>query len=238
MVMSRKRSRRPRLVDRDFEIFEHIMRYRMATREVLHRLFFSDSEPNAVTKVTSRLTEHGFLNRYGLYPSRSYYTLGPKAASFLGVTYKHTRDLGPLAKAREFGVLSYCCLSPTLRERLTVRELSEHHPDLLQGGLDNSHYYLDNDGEVTRLAYIRVDLGGSVDHIVRKCRDDIAARQRFDAFDHLMNNGRFAIAIVTARDEKVAKIRDAVRQRKNWPVYFHVEAVPELVELVTHLYDA
>jgi len=236
--MNRKKSsRRLRLVDRDYEIFDHVMRYRLTTREVLHRLFFSDSEPNAVTKVTSRLTRSKFLNRYELYPSRSYFTLGPKSASFLGVAYKRTRDLGPLAKAREFGVLSYCCLSEQLRERLAVRELSERHPDLLQGGLDNSHYYLHNDGNVTRLAYIRVDLGGSVDHILRKCRDDITARLRFDSFEHLMNNDRFAIAIVTGRKEKVARIRDATDQRKDWPVAFYVEAVPELVELVTHLYD-
>lgn len=209
----------------------------MTTREVLHKLFFSGSELNAVTKVTSRLAEHGFLNRHELYPSRSYFTLGRKSASFLGVAYKKTRDLGPLAKAREFGVLSYCCLSKRLRERLVVRELAERHPELLSSGVDNSHYYLDNDGEVTRLAYIRVDLGGSVDHILRKCRDDIAARQRVDAFDHLMNNQRFAIAIVTAREEKVDRILEATRQRRDWPVVFKVEAVPELIELVTHLYD-
>jgi hypothetical protein len=235
--MSKRSNRRPRLVDRDYEIFEHVMRYRMTTREVLQRLFFPDSELNAVTKVTSRLVEHGFLNRYELYPLRSYFTLGPKSASFLGIVYKKTRDLGPLAKAREFGTLSFCCLSERLRERLTVRELSERHPELLQGGLDNSHYYLDNDGEITRLAYIRVDLGGSVDHILRKCRDDIAARQRIDAFDHLMNNRRFALAIVTGRKEKADKIQEAVQQRRDWPVEFRIEAVPELVELVTHLYD-
>jgi hypothetical protein len=235
--MSKKRSRRPRLVDRDYEIFEHVMRYRLTTREVLQRLFFADSELNAVTKVTSRLVKDGFLNRYDLYPSRAYFTLGRKSASFLGVAYKKTRELGPLSKAREFGVLSYCCMTERLRERLTVHELSQKHPELLQGGLDNSHYYLDNDGEVTRLAYIRVDLGGSVDHILRNCRDDIAERLRFDAFEHLMNNGRFAIAIVTARAEKVEKIREATNERQDWPVAFRVEAVPELVELVTHLYD-
>lgn len=235
--MSKKRSRRPRLVDRDYEIFEHVMRYRMTTREVLQRLFFADSELNAVTKVTSRLVEHGFLNRYELYPSRSYFTLGAKSASFLGIGHKKTRDLGPLAKAREFGVLSYCCLTERLRERLTVRELSEFHPELLLGGLDNSHYYLDNDDELTRLAYIRVDLGGSVDHILRKCRDDIAARIKHEAFEHLMNNRRFAIAIITAREEKVEKIREATEKRQDWPVDFRIEAVPELVELVTHLYD-
>lgn len=64
--MTRKRTRNPRLSDRDYELFEHIMRYHLTTREVLHRLFFSDSDENAVTKVTSRLVLHGYLSRYEL----------------------------------------------------------------------------------------------------------------------------------------------------------------------------
>lgn len=233
--MSKNRSARPRLGDRDFEIFEHVMRYRMTTREALHRLFFADSELNAVTKVTSRLTDHGFLNRYELYPGRSYYTLGPKSASFLGIPIKKTRDLGPLAKAREFGVLSFCCLSNQLRERLTVQELAQRHPDLLLGGLDNSHYYLDRQEEVTRLAYLRIDLGGSIDHVLRKCREDIAARQGIAAFDHLLSLDRFLIAIVTGREEKAERLRTAAQAFSHWPVRFRIEAVADLVELVSHL---
>ncbi|MCB0324633.1 MAG: hypothetical protein KDD69_13720 [Bdellovibrionales bacterium] len=235
--MSRKRSARPRLVDRDFDIFEHIMRYRMTTREVLQRLFFTDSELNAVTKVTSRLVEHGFLRRYELYPSRSYFTLGPASRHFLGIRQNATRDLGPIAKAREFAVLCYCCLSDKVRERLTVSELNTKLPGFALGGLDNSHYYLDRHGDTTRLTYMRVDLGGSIDHILRKCRKDVADRMRYDVFDDLISNDRFALAIVTARSEKVQKIRDALEQQLDWPIAFRIEAVPELVELVTHLFD-
>jgi hypothetical protein len=224
-------------MDRDYEIFEHVMRYRMTTREVLHRRFFSDSELNAVTKVTSRLADHGFLNRYELYPNRSYFTLGAKSASFLGISARKTRDLGPMAKAVEFGVLSFCCLTEEIRERLTVSELTQRHPDLLLSGVDNSHYYLDRDGDITRLAYLRVDLGGSVEHILRKCRSDLAARMAHPAFDRLVHNDRFLIALVTGREEKAVRLREATAGLNNWPLRFRVEAVPELVELVTHLYD-
>lgn len=235
--MGKKRSQRPRLMDRDYEIFEHVMRYRMTTREVLHRRFFADSEVNAVTKVTSRLTDHGFLNRYELFPNRSYFTLAPKSASFLGISPRKTRDLGPMAKAVEFGVLSFCCLTDQFRERLTVSELAQRHPDLLLSGVDNSHYYLDRDGDITRLAYMRVDLGGSIDHILRKCRSDLAARMSHPAFSALIHNDRFAIALVTAREVKAHRLRDATTSLNDWPVKFRIETVPELVELVTHLYD-
>ena len=76
--MSRPPTKTPRLGDRDYEIFEHLTRYHITTREVLRRLFFSDSEENAVTKVTSRLTLHGYLNRYELYPPRTYFVVGPR----------------------------------------------------------------------------------------------------------------------------------------------------------------
>lgn len=231
--MSRKRRQRPRLGDRDYEIFDHVMRYRMTTREALHKLFFADSEPNAVTKVTSRLVDHGFLNRYELYPSRSYFALGSKAASFLGLNRKKTLELGPQAKVIEFGIISYCVLSDRLRERLTVRELSERHPELVLGGMENSRYYLDHDGDVARLALMRVHVGASPDYILRKCRDDIATRQRHDAFDQLMNAGRFAIAIVVASEEKAARVREAAARRGDWPVFFRVETVPELRQLVS-----
>ena len=70
------------------------MRYRITTREVLHKLLFSDSEINAVTKVTSRLTKHGYLNRHELYAPRNYFVLGTKSAAFLGISQKRTKALG------------------------------------------------------------------------------------------------------------------------------------------------
>ena len=57
----KKRSRRPQLTDRDFRIFDHLRRYRLTTREILHQLFFSDLDLTAFTKVTSRLVDGGYL---------------------------------------------------------------------------------------------------------------------------------------------------------------------------------
>lgn len=46
----RQRINTTRLLDRDYEILEHLMTYRVTTREVLHRQFFADSELNAVSE--------------------------------------------------------------------------------------------------------------------------------------------------------------------------------------------
>jgi len=229
-----KPDKRPRLGDRDYDIFQHVMRYHMTTREVLHRLFFDDSDPNAVTKVASRLVLHEYLKRHEMYPPRTYFVLGPEATRLVGVSQKRSSPLGPLALAREFATLAFCCLAPEPRVRLTVREVQEIHPQLLQPGLDSSHYYLDNDGTTTRLAYIRVDCGGPVDHIVRKCREDIRDRYQHEAFRQYIDNDRFMIAIVTARAEKAAAIHEALK-RHQWNCRFRLETVPELANLITRL---
>ena len=106
--MPRRPTKKPRLGDRDYEIFEHIMRYRLTVPEVLHKLFFSDSELNAVTKVTSRLVLHNYLNRYELYDPRVYFTIGPEAARFLGLSQKKTKGArlpGPGPGVRHLGLL-------------------------------------------------------------------------------------------------------------------------------------
>lgn len=220
-----KPPKRIRLNDRDYEIFEHIMRYRMTTREVLQPLFFSDSETNAVTKVVSRLVSQEYLRRYEMYPQRSYYVLGPEATKLLGLPMKRFEPLGPLALAREFATLIFCCLAKEKRVRFTVHEVHKLQTELIQPKLDSSHYYLDNDDTTTRLAHIRVDCGGSVDHIVRKCRQDVARRERLPAFAPYINNRRFLIALVTAREEKAAVIHESLK-RQDWPCLFRIETVP------------
>lgn len=229
--MPREPAKNPRLGDRDYEIFQHLLRYRLTTREILHQLFFSDSEPNAATKVTSRLVLHDYLRRYDLFPPRSYFVVGPQAARFLGISSKKAASLGPQALMREYGTLAFCCLSKEPRQRLTVSELQQRYPQLLAGGLDSSHYYLDNDGQTTRLAYIRVDHGGPPDHVVRKCREDFDARYRHEAFRPVIDNDRFLIAVVTATQEKATAIHEAIK-RHNWAIRFRIEVVSDLIHLM------
>ncbi|HEY2786509.1 MAG TPA: hypothetical protein VGJ05_16205 [Fimbriiglobus sp.] len=104
-------------------------------------------------------------------------------------------------------------------------------PELLGRKLDSSHYYLDNDGTVTRLGLIRIDGGGSADHVARKCREDIDSRRTLPAFSRLIEEGRFLIAVATFTDEKVAEIRSQVERLKT-PVRFRLEVIPELVNLL------
>lgn len=229
--MPRKPAKHPRLVDRDYEIIQHLLRYRLTTREVLHRLFFSDSELNAVTKVTSRLDQHGFINKHELYPSRSYFTLGKEGARLVGLSPRKCKPLGGQALPTEFGTLMFCCGAAEQRERLLVSDILARNPDLVHRHIDSSHYYLDHDGQSVRLGYIRVDLGGPPDHVARKCEKDIGRRYQIPAFRDLIDGDRFMISVITASEEKKGFIRQSLMPR-GWRTRFRVEVVGELSQLI------
>lgn len=229
--MAKRVTKHPRLVDRDYEILDHLRRYRLTTREVLQRQFFSDLELNAVTKVTSRLVDHGFLNRYDLYSGHSYFVIGPEATKLFGVSPKKCKPLGTQALPREYGILLFCCMAETPRERLLVSELQKKLPDFTGKHTDCGHYYLDHDGSMVRLANMRVDQGGPPDHVARKCRDDLEMQMRHTPVRTLVEQDRFMVAIITATDEKAAAIKEALK-RHTWPVRFRVEPVPQLAELL------
>ena len=232
--MARRRTRNPQLRDRDWEILDHLARYHMTTPDVLHRLFWHDDDGRtAVTKVTSRLSDYGYLTRHSFIHPKSYFGLGPNGTKALGIPKSRSKHLGPQALCASYGVLAYCCLQEVRQERLTVRELQDHNPEYVQKGVESSPYYLHTEGERTSLAFIRVDGGGSVDHVVRKCKRDFQRRHKLAAFRELIEQGRFDIAVVTGvvpQDAKAKEIEEAL-QCQNLPVRFHVASVPDLVEL-------
>lgn len=124
--MTRQVRRKPsRLQDRDEEILEFVLRYRMTTREVLQRGYFSDSELNAVTKVTSRLVDVGYLARHDFIGTSSYYTLGILAAKYFGIPKRCAEPLGVQSLFIQYGILEYCNEPAFNRNRLRVSELSK-----------------------------------------------------------------------------------------------------------------
>ena len=230
--MARPSRSNPRLQDRDYEILEHVMRYRLTTPEVLHRLFFDGLDRNAVTKVTSRLCDDEFLLSHALYGSNTYFTLGRRGAKVTGLGSKKVGPLGPQACYREFGTLAFCCLSLQQRERLRVRDINEKFPQAFASRLDSSHYYIDHDGTVARLGFIWVEAGGPVDHIIRTVQQDIIDRRRAVPFlKEYIEGQRFVVAIVTCTQEKKEAITLALKQVST-PVLFRVEYFSELIHLL------
>jgi hypothetical protein len=229
--MAQRRGKNPKLVDRDYDILDHVSRYRLSTREVLHRLYFNEAEMNAVTKVTSRLVDYGFLNRFELHSGKSYFVFGPEGAKLFGISPKKCRPLGPQSLICEYAILQFCCLSQDTRERLLVRELAAKLPNLTGKHLRAGYYYLDHNGERPRLSAMRVDHGADSAHIVRKARADLESLILNPAIRGLVETQRFMMAILTVTEQKVQDIQDSLL-RHSWPIPFRVEAVPDLAPLM------
>ena len=232
--MSLHPSHNPRLQERDEDILEHVRRYRLSTPEVLHRLFFDDSERNAVTKVTTRLTELKFLENHPLFGANRYFTLGSLGARAMGRTQKNVGPLGPQALYRDFGALEFFCRANPPRTNFTVSELARDpkFAPLLARKIDSSHYYLDVEDGVNRLGYLWVEGGGPIEHIVRKVQQKIIdPRMSVPILANYIQTRRFVVAVVTCTEAKRALIADALRQIAT-PAHFRIEVVPDLIQLL------
>lgn len=225
-----------RLSDRDRLILDHVARYRVTVNEVLHSLFFPEQQPNAVTKVTSRLCQAECLRRFPLYHPRTYFTLGPKAAQLLGQSMHRTLPLGPQSLPTEFAVLAYATMGRTVHERLTTRELSTRWPWINEPAFLASPYCLDCTRSPDILELLRVDLGGKSDHVARKCASDIQQRRGSKAFEQLVKRSGFRLVVITGTTEKAASIRDSLDQHV-WPngLELHLAVVPELLQLTARI---
>ena len=99
-------------------------RDRLTGRETLRDELFGGSKLNAVSKVTSRLEEGGFLRSHPLDEKGECWTFGPKACALFGVPPQKSQPLGPQALVEELGTLLFCLGGATRRRRLTVARRS------------------------------------------------------------------------------------------------------------------
>ena len=234
-----RRAVRGKLVDRDYEILMHLSAYRVTTREVLHGLFFEDSEVNAVSKVTTRLQEGGFLASHDLGggTNRVYFTVGPTGCVVLGIPKRRTKPVGSQALLTDLALLGFCHGSdfPGERKRLPVSELARKVPALVRSGMDATRYVLEVEpGGARRIVFVRVDHGGDPTHLVRRLTADAEKRRAVPELKTLMDADQFRFAVVTGHPAKVVAIRDRLARRR-WPVKLRVEAVPTILPLLADL---
>lgn len=225
-----------RLTQRDQTILDHVVRYRITTNEVLHHALFDHCLLNAVTKVTSRLCCRDYLRRYPLCYPRCYFTLGSRATSLLGLPENRSLPLGPQSLPTEYALLVFAVMGKSDHVRLTRGEFNKQFPSV-KTGLAEQAYCFDADQDVLEL--VRVDLGGAVDHVARKCEADIAARRDDSPFSTLLQEERFRLVIITTTAEKAAAIQQSLRSRI-WPdgLLLHIAVVSDLLNLTAGLRNA
>lgn len=236
----------PELQARDIELLEHVRRYRITVPQALATLTgFQGLAPNAITKVTSRLVNRGYLSRHTLFYPRHYFMLGREAARMYQLWPGRWCDaLGMQALANDYGSLYFCRLMSPLRERITQDELRQSFSDFFEGnqrGIDSTRYYWDYQGGKKRLASIRVDFNTTTRRLVNHCVGDITKRLRIPALRRLILNDQYLISIVTLRPQRAKQIHADLKKRRypikalrqeRWPVKFRVKVCTDLVPLL------
>lgn len=214
---------------RDRGILAHVARHRLTTVAVLRQALFPDLSQTAVTKIVSRLCRNHYLGKFTLHHPLRYYVLGDAGVKLLGLGTHRSDALGPQALPLEYAALLYAMLGKQPRTRLTRGELLERFPWFPERWADACHCH-DEAGNVLEL--LRVDFGGTADHVARKCVRDIHLRSQTHDFLKLLSSGRFRLVLITATPEKGAALRLAL-DRHDWPrgLLLHLSVIPELLML-------
>jgi hypothetical protein len=216
----------PELNDRDLRILGHASRYRLTTQEFLHRLYFADTQINAVTKVTSRLTEGGWLNRFELPRGRSYFVPGGRAVEAFQLSRHVARGFSEETLPTAYGVLADC--AGTGNVRLTEADFRTYMPRLAVRGLMHSPHAIDKTQPKNRLALLLVDRDNPPERLLIKAGKKIKQRLVHDAYRELILRDEFSVRIVTATTEKRAAIERVVARREDRSVPILVAVAPEL----------
>lgn len=221
-----------RLTRRDRQILEYVGRSRMTTYEILHRVFFAGQQPNAVTKVTSRLCAHKYLTKFPLIYPQVYFRLGERGAATLGLHDSRTLPLGPQSLPTEYGVLSYATLRTEPLKRLTTEEVQQRFP-FFDRALCEVPHLLREEKPQHVVELVRVDLGGTADHVARKVFDDVMARIQAAEFRQVVRDRLFRCVVITTTTEKAAAIQASLNPFR-WPdgLAIHLAAVPDLLPLI------
>ncbi|MBC7820592.1 MAG: hypothetical protein IAG10_27220 [Planctomycetaceae bacterium] len=211
---------------RDDEILRLTDRFRLGTNLAYRQVLFAEHSLNAVTKVTARLCQQSWLRRYPLIPPEDYFTLGPAAVRNLGYANRRSEPLGSQSLPIDYAVLLYGTHGQ--RTRLMKAELSESLP-WLPDELTHAPYCRSGSGV---LELIRVDLGGSPQHVAKKAAADCSARWEIDEFRKLVEQQRFQMVILTTTPSKARLIRQAV-EAVSWndSIRLHLAIIPRLTLL-------
>ena len=199
-------------------VLSHVHRMNFSTTEIIHRMFFQNKTVNAVSQVTSRLVKQGYLNRFPLLRTRSYFTLGNRCMRQFGVPRNKTTPRGEQVLPSDFATLAYCCCGPIVRKRLLRKEVEEKYPWYPKGKLFHP-FYIDHSQQQKRLATIRVELSDYPDHIVRKHIRQMHDLRQIDEFEKLLSDDEFMIVTITTTPERTEAIIKTIEEETWYPAY-------------------
>ena len=213
-------------------ILEHVVRDKITTNEMIQKRFLEMRHPSAVTRITSRLTERGWLCAFPLLYPTKYFVAGKRTASAYGLASGRTQPMGPQSLPTEYAILEYTAANSSCVRRLTCDEIRTLIPWYGEEHTNIAHCHRETtDGWCLEL--LRVDLGGSADHVARKCKGDLESRLTQAKFRELVSSGGFSIVVITGSTAKAEAVLQALDQHV-WPsgIVFRTSVFFSLIPLL------
>lgn len=229
---SRASSGRNSLGKRDRSILSDVIRYRLTTNEIVQSRYLPTAVPNAVSKITSRLANTGWLTRRSLFDNRTYFTPSRQLCMHFGLPISRSRPLGAQTLATALSIANYCQLSSPGHQLLDAKDYASAWTWIPQK-LRTLPGAVDSHSDTATLRLVRVDLGGSPDHVASKCAHDIKIRCNLESFRNLLNLRRLVVVVLTTTDNKRLLIMRAI-QKRSWPenTRFEVVVISDLFPLL------
>jgi hypothetical protein len=219
------------LTQRDREILDFVVRYRIGTCDLLRQHCFSPGTTSEnVQRVLLRLERRGLLRRVSDGNQYSYWIATRQTFRLLGHPTRTPRPLTEQTLPIVLAVATYCVTSGI--RRLTSDEFQELYPELWRPGMRSSNYVLVHMDDKLRLEMLLVDRGGAAHRINSRVRRILAQRLRLPAFCSLIKAGRFRITVLTGTPEQQNKIRRRLDRTRLGPVDVSTFVIPELAELL------
>jgi len=224
-------ARRP-LSKRDERILSFVGRYRAATEPLLETLFFRKTKTlSAQRKVTSRLVRRGYLRVFDLAGSGKYFVLTRRGSREVGQSDRTPRRFTEQSLPVALAIAHFCVREGV--SRMTDAEFRERFPELAQGGIRSSIYYIAKAGGTFKLGIFIVDRGATPRRIRGKIRRIVSRRRAMPAFVSLLHAGRVRITILTGTDSQAARLTEDFARHDFARLDVEVSLVAELGELLT-----
>ncbi len=223
---------RAQLGARDRKIIADLLLYRLVTNELMGARHLPVSKANAVTKVSSRLVRDGWLTPYNLFDKRLYFVPGKTLVRHFGLPTSRTRPLGTQTLAVQLALATYCITAEPVLSLVDPSKLATAFP-WLPTPLRKLPHVLQLEDPTQPVRLIRVDLGGTPDHVALKAKRDIKMREAVGGYRALLEARRLTLVVITSTEIKSGLIKEAIRKR-DWPknMRFQVVVVDDLFTLL------
>lgn len=211
---------------RDYQIIDHVARYRLSTIPFIQQHFFPDTGKSAVSKVIGRLVDNDYLRGCRLANGFNYYVVGRQGRELTGAAADADRPFTEQTFPVAYGFLAFCSAHSIWR--LTSSEFQSMFPEHCRPRMKTGSYYTDVRHTPARLGTVLVDRGNPPKLILRKLERLRIQHYRLPKFAERILAGEFCVTILTAWPLKQRLLTTAVHLGLRAAVPVEVVTVPEL----------